>query len=98
MDTRTSVYDAYRHARLPDMAPVAVTRWTARLVDPQSEHDYRIDRFSEERWRGLLLMVLAGTAGGLTFFVEIYAYSRNASISMALLPPLFSIVMPILGF
>jgi diguanylate cyclase (GGDEF)-like protein len=98
MDTRTSVYDAYRHARLPDMAPVAVTRWTARLVDPQSEHDYRIDRFSEERWRGLLLMVLAGTAGWLQFFVEIYAYSRNATISMALLPPLFSIVMPILGF
>jgi diguanylate cyclase (GGDEF)-like protein len=98
MDTRTRAYDGYRQASRPDIAPVAVTRWTALLADPQCERDYRLDRFPDDRRRGLLLMVLAGTAGWLQFFVEVYAYSRNASISIALLPPLFSIFMPMLGF
>ncbi|HEY2755854.1 MAG TPA: GGDEF domain-containing protein [Pseudolabrys sp.] len=98
MDTRTRAYDGYRQANRVDILPVAVTRWTAQLADPQCERDYRLDRFSEDRRRGLLLMVLAGTAGWLQFFVEVYAHSRGASTSMALLPPLFSIFMPILGF
>jgi diguanylate cyclase (GGDEF)-like protein len=98
MDTRTRAYDGFRQPSRADILPVAVTRWTAQLADPQCERDYRLDRFPEERWRGLLLMVLAGTAGWLQFFVEVYAHSRGASTSMTLLPPLFSIFMPILGF
>jgi diguanylate cyclase (GGDEF)-like protein len=98
MDSRTSGYDGYRHVRLPDMKPVAVTRWTARLVDPQCERDYRLDRFPDDRRRGLLLMVLAGTAGWLQLFVELYAHSRGVTSLIALIPPISSIGMPLLGF
>ncbi|HEY6833007.1 MAG TPA: diguanylate cyclase [Pseudolabrys sp.] len=97
MDTRTSAYDGYRHARWPDTKPVAVTRWTARLADPQCESNYRIDRFPDDRRRGLLLMVLGCTAGCLQFAVELYAYSRGASSSAALIPPFATIFLPMFG-
>lgn len=97
MDTRTNDFSAYRYAPQPGLAPVAVTRWTARLVDPQCEHDYRIGRFADDRFRGLLLMGLAALAGCLNFLVELYAYSRGASGVAALVPPFASIWLPILG-
>jgi diguanylate cyclase (GGDEF)-like protein len=98
MDTRTSAYDGFRQSRRPDIEPVAVTRWTARLADPPCEHDYRLDRFPDDRRRGLVLMVLAATAGCLQLFIELYAHSRGASSPIALIPPVSSIFMPILGF
>jgi diguanylate cyclase (GGDEF)-like protein len=98
MDTRTSAYDGYRQARRPDIEPVGVSRWTARLADSQCEHDYRLDRFADDRRRGLLLMVLAATAGWLQLSIELYAYSRGASTAFALIPPVSSICLPTLGF
>jgi diguanylate cyclase (GGDEF)-like protein len=94
MDTRTRAYDGYRQLNLP----VAVTRWTARLADAKCEHDYRLAHFPDDRRRGLLLMVLACTAGCLQFAVELYAYSRGASGSTALIPPFVTIFMPMVGF
>ncbi|HVY57001.1 MAG TPA: GGDEF domain-containing protein [Xanthobacteraceae bacterium] len=97
MDSRTSTYDGYRGG-LPVPEPVAVTPWTARLADPFFEHDYRLDRFADDRRRGLLLMVLAGTAGWLQLFIEIYAHARGVTPALALLPPLGAIGMPVVGF
>ncbi len=97
MDTRTSVYDGYRHRRTPDLEPVAVMRWTARLVDPQTEQDYRADRFSEDRRRAFVLMGLASGAGCLNFLVQLHSYRTGSSTFDALLPPFLAIWLPWLG-
>jgi hypothetical protein len=46
-----------------EFKPVAVTRWSARLADPQCERDCRIHRFADDRRRALLLMALVAGAG-----------------------------------
>jgi hypothetical protein len=56
MDTRTGALPAGVEAATQDLMPVAVTRWSARLADPQCERDYRIHRFAEDRRRALLMM------------------------------------------
>ena len=79
MDMRTSALPAGLSDATPDLKPVAVTRWSARLADPQCERDYRVHRFADDRRRALLMMGLAAVAGGLNFLVELYAYLHNAS-------------------
>lgn len=98
MDTRTSTYPGYRYGAGPDLDPAAVTRWTAQLVDPQCEHAYRAERFPDELSRGLILTALASVAGVLNFLVQLYAYAHGASVFDALIPPFFSIWLPIVGF
>ena len=98
MDTRTSTAFAVpAFVARPDVKPVAVTRWTARLADPQCERDFRVERFASDRWRATLLLVLAGIAGGLNFLVELYAYSRGISDADVLIPPFVQICFPIIG-
>jgi diguanylate cyclase (GGDEF)-like protein len=98
MDTRTRTAIAVpAFVARPDVKPVAVTRWTARLADRQCEHDFRVERFATDRWRASLLLVLAGIAGSLNFLVELYAYSRGDSGIDVLIPPLLQIFFPILG-
>jgi len=72
MDTRNGVPPAARDA--PDMNPVAVTRWTAQLADPQCERDYRLHRLDEDRRRAMLLMSLVSAAGALNFLIEVNDY------------------------
>ena len=95
MDTRA--FSASSELPLPELQPVAVTRWTALLADPQVERDYRRRRFPEDRRRAMLLMGLAAVVNGLNFLVELYAYSRGASIAPALIPPIIGILLPIMG-
>ena len=95
MDTRTDAYTGYRHTSEPQ--PVAVTRWTARLADPQVEHDYRIDRFPEDKRRVVLLLVLASIASGFNFVVLLYSYYLGGSGAEALVPPFAAIWLPLLG-
>jgi diguanylate cyclase (GGDEF)-like protein len=80
------------------LTPVAVTRWTARLADPQCERDYLQHRFPEDRSRALLLMGLVSAASFLNFVVELDAVSRDPSRATALLPLFAAIWFPILGF
>jgi diguanylate cyclase (GGDEF)-like protein len=97
MDMRTSALPAGLSDATPDLKPVAVTRWSARLADPQCERDYRLHRFADDRRRALLMMGLAAVAGGLNFLVELHAYLRNASGFYALVPPFATIWLPLAG-
>jgi hypothetical protein len=64
-----------------DPMPVAVTRWSARLVDEQCEHDYRVRRFPNDCRRALLMMALGAVTGTLNFGVELYAYWQGAPVA-----------------
>jgi diguanylate cyclase (GGDEF)-like protein len=97
MDTRASASSASLEPPPPDLQPVAVTRWSARLADPQCERDYRVHRFPEDRRRALLLMGLVACASTLNFVIEVYAYLRGASGLAALVPAFTVIFFPIVG-
>lgn len=76
--------------------PVAVTRWSARLVDPQTERDYLLHRFADDRRRVLLLTALVAVASTVNFVV---GYATAAPYFAAtLIPALLGIAMPIFGF
>ncbi len=77
--------------------PVSVTRWGARLADPQCEKDYRQNRFADDRRRVLLLMGLVMVASILNFLIEFDAYRRGLSNVAALRPAFVAIWFPILG-
>ncbi len=80
----------------PELTPVAVTRWSARLVDPQVEQDYLLHRFADDRRRVLLLTGLVALASILNFLVS---YLTNApSFEATMIPTIAGIVMPIVGF
>jgi diguanylate cyclase (GGDEF)-like protein len=97
MHTSPAVLPASFDAAPPELKPVAVTRWSARLADPQCERDYRVHRFTGDRRRALLLMTLVAVAGLLNFLVELYAYRHGASRLVALIPPFATICLPITG-
>ena len=97
MDTRTGASSASLEPPPPDLRPVAVTRWSARLADAQCERDYRAHRFPDDRRRALLLMALVACASSLNFVIEVYAYLRGAGGFAALIPALAVIFFPIVG-
>ena len=97
MDTRTTSFAVPAFVARPVLQPVAVTRWTARLADEESEEGFRADRFASDRWRASLLLVLAGIAGGLNLIIELYAYARGAGSITALAQPLVAICLPVAG-
>ena len=80
MDARTTdCSPAPLGAAPPDLKPVAVTRWSARLADARCERDFWAHRFADDRRRALLLMGLMAVAGNLNFLVELYAFWHGAS-------------------
>ncbi len=93
MDTRSSALPTASAAG--DLKPVAVTRWSARLADPQYERDYRVQRFADDRRRLLLLMVLVAAAAALIFLGRLYEYWYDGSAPEPLYPPLVSIFIPL---
>jgi diguanylate cyclase (GGDEF)-like protein len=95
MDVRTSVLLAGVGAAPSGLKPVAVTRWSARLADPQCERDYRVQRFADDRRRLLLLMVLVAIAAALIFLGRLYVYWHDGSAPEPLYPPLVSIFIPL---
>ena len=97
MDARTTVSPALLNAAPPDLKPVAVTRWSARLADARCERDYRAHRFADDRRRALLLMGLMAVAGNLNFLVELYAFWHGLSRAAALIPPFVTIFLPLAG-
>ena len=97
MDPQTSVSPSGIEAALRDLKPVAVTRWSARLADPQCERDYRIQRFADDRRRLLLLMGLVAAAAVLIFLGRLYEYWYYGSAAEPLYPPLVSIFIPLCG-
>jgi diguanylate cyclase (GGDEF)-like protein len=95
MDARIDASNE-RFSAAPEFAPVAVTRWTARLVDRKCEQDYLRHRFADDRHRVLFLTGLVAVASTLNFLV---GYFTNASYFTAtLVPAIIGIVMPIAGY
>ncbi len=80
----------------PALTPVAVTRWTARLVDPRCELDYLRHRLEDDRRRVLILTGLVALAGILNFLVN---YFGSPEVQAATLLATFAtIVMPAVAF
>jgi len=96
MDTRTDSYLGYQAAG-GEPQPVAVTRWTVRLVDPQVEHDFRVDRFAEDRRRVVMLLMLASFVSCVNFLVQLYVYARSDDGLNALLTQFATIWLPLAG-
>jgi diguanylate cyclase (GGDEF)-like protein len=92
MDPRASVFPA---AFTADLQPVAVTRWTALLADPQCEQDYRLNRLDEDRRRAMLLMCLVSLAGVCSFLIELYGYLGSGARFAPLVPSFISIWVPL---
>lgn len=82
---------------LIEAGPVPVTRWSARLADPQTERDYLLDRFAADQLRALLLIGLVTVASFLNFVVEFYAYWHDAAAFNAVVALSVSIGSPLLG-
>ncbi len=93
MHTRTSAIPlAFGVA---DLQPVAVTRWTAQLADPQCEQDYRQHRLDEDRRRAMLLMILVSLASAFNFLIELSAYMGRGEGVAPLVPAFTSIWLPL---
>jgi diguanylate cyclase (GGDEF)-like protein len=76
------------------LRPVAVTRWTAQLVDPACERAYRRDRFGGDKRRLLMLMALVAVAGLMIFLGRFYEYLFDHGRAVILVPALVSIAIP----
>lgn len=95
MDPRASATHAPIDAIAPELKPVAVTRWTARLADPECERDFRQHRLADDRRRAMLLMCLASLAGVCTFLIELYGYFGSAGRFAPLVTSFISIWVPL---
>ena len=71
MDPNTGA--AFENNQL-ELKPVAVTRWTARLVDGVVEQSYLDSRFRDDRRRVLVLMGFIAGAGILIVVGRLLAY------------------------
>jgi diguanylate cyclase (GGDEF)-like protein len=95
MDARANASPASFDATAPALQPVAVTRWSARLADPQCERDFRLQRFPDDRRRALLLFGLVPVINSLNFLVELSAYLNGTGRFEAVIPPFVAIWLPI---
>ena len=70
-----------------DTAPVAVTRWTAQLVDAACERDYRLNRFADDRRRFQFVLLFVGLAAGLNLAGDVYAVRYSGvDLGLGLIP------------
>lgn len=76
-----------------ELTPVTVTRWTARLVDPDAERSFREGRFQDDRRRVLVLMGFIAAAGVLMVIGRFIAHLGGNGELIWLLPPLVPVVV-----
>jgi len=72
--------------------PAAVTRWSARLADPDSERAFLESRFPDDRRRVLVLLSFITASGVLIVAGRLIAFFAGHGPLTALLPP----VLPVL--
>jgi diguanylate cyclase (GGDEF)-like protein len=87
---------AFESAQL-ELKPVAVTRWTAQLVDAAAEQGYVESRFYEERRRVLVLVGFIAAAGALIVFGRFIAYLSGHGTVVGMLPPVVPVAVAALG-
>lgn len=81
-----------------DVAPVAVTPWTARLVDAQCERDYLLSRFAEDRRRFQFLLVFIVLTSSLNLAGDAYAMHSGADLAWGWIPQLVLLAAAALSF
>lgn len=77
----------------PELTPVAVTAWTARLVDPDAERSFREGRFQDDRRRVLVLMGFIAAAGVLIVIGRFIGHLGGNGELIWLLPPVVPVVV-----
>lgn len=95
MDTRALSSASWEIAR-PDLQPVAVTRWSAQLADPDSERDFRRHRFRDDRRRALLLVALIAVFSALNVTGDVVGAFQGAPLLPALARPLATTLIPLI--
>lgn len=80
-----------------ELKPVAVTRWTARLVDAAVEQSYLDSRFRDDRRRVLVLMGFIAGAGVLIVIGRFLAHLDGHGPLVGLLPPVAPVLAAALG-
>ena len=95
MDTQTSAALASPDAAAPESEPVAVTCWTARLVDPQCERDYRWQRFRDDRRRAVQLVLFVAVVSLLNVLGDLYGTWQDGPTVASLARPLAVTVLPL---
>ncbi|MGN6570697.1 MAG: diguanylate cyclase domain-containing protein, partial [Pseudolabrys sp.] len=80
-----------------EVKPVAVTRWTARLVDPLVEQSFLDSRYSDDRRRVLVLLGFIAAAGALIGLGRYIAFLAGHGPLFALLPPLVPVMTAAVG-
>ena len=94
MDPNTGA--AFENNQL-ELKPVAVTRWTARLVDAVVEQSYLDSRFRDDRRRVLVLMGFIAGAGILIVVGRLLAYLDGHGPLFGLWPPVVPVLVAALG-
>jgi diguanylate cyclase (GGDEF)-like protein len=95
MDPHASISPGPLNPVASELKPVAVTRWTAQLADPQCEQDFRSYRLVDDRRRALLLMALVSIAGAFNFLIELNSYFGRGHNYAPLIPAFASIWLPV---
>ena len=87
---------AFENSQL-EPKPVAVTRWTAQLVDAAAEQGYVESRFYDERRRVLVLMGFIAAAGALIVFGRLIGYLSGHGTLLGMLPPVVPVAVAAFG-
>ena len=88
MDMRPSAFEG-----AATLQPVAVTRWTARLVDPHVELAFLESRFQDDRRRVLVLFGFIVMAGVLVIGGRFIAFLGGFGAWTRLLPPIVPVAI-----
>jgi diguanylate cyclase (GGDEF)-like protein len=84
-DTLFSEHPTASEAEQPAV-PIAVTRWTARLVDDDCEQDYRISRLSDDRRRFQYVLLFLWLATCFNLAGDLYAQHAGADLQRGWVP------------
>lgn len=95
MDTRPHASPVFFDAVASDLKPVAVTRWTAQLADPECEQDFRRYRLADDRRRAIILLLLVSVASAFNFLIELARYVEHGTEFLRLVPSSTSIWLPL---
>ena len=79
------------------LAPVAVTRWGAQLIDPACEREYRLDRFDADRLRVIVLMALVLVAGAANCLLELSHFVHGQNPVTVVVVAFAAILVPLAG-
>ncbi|HXD45136.1 MAG TPA: GGDEF domain-containing protein [Pseudolabrys sp.] len=97
MITHSGAFPAAFDESQLELKPVAVTRWTARLVDAFVEQSFLESRFRDDRRRVLVLLGFIAGAGALIIIGRFIAHLGGHGALTGMLPPLVPVIVASAG-